>query len=215
MITPPGVATSRILLDAYTGGSVVFTPTVPLFRLNDDGSESVLYAASQIGAEVGPGRYVDLVATDAANVTPAPFQWRVQYGIEGLNEQPESVLINTPAGITQSLADLTPLDLAPSIVEVVTDADRRAAEAAAELAYEAQVGAEAARDSIIGGGAVTGREYSFTSAAQWSIAHALQRRPSVTLYDANGTVMDSDVDATTTSVVVTFPNPTTGTVVLT
>lgn len=54
-----------------------------------------------------------------------------------------------------------------------------------------------------------------TPSAQWSIVHSLQRRPQVAIYDATGTEVEADVVADATSVIITFPSPMTGSVVLT
>lgn len=51
--------------------------------------------------------------------------------------------------------------------------------------------------------------------ATWTIPHALGRRPSVALYDEHGVAMDTDVESSLTLTVVTFPEPTAGSAVLT
>lgn len=211
MALPPGVTTARLLLDAYGEGSVILSPTVPLFRLPEDGG-AALYPTKAIGALVGPGRYVDIVSTDA-NVTPKPFQWRIQYALEGLPEQPDSILFNAPAGSVQSLADLTPVDLAPSIVKVVSDEDRRAAEAAAAAAQDsALAAAESAAEAASGPGGSAGGEFP-RSGTSWSVTHNLGRRPVVELY-VNDERVFSKVTSTTTVAVAEFPTPQTGLMVV-
>lgn len=58
-----------------------------------------------------------------------------------------------------------------------------------------------------------------TAVAQWAFANPLGRLPNVEIYvsDGNGgyDVVDTDVDATTTQVTITFPEPTAGYAVLT
>lgn len=61
-----------------------------------------------------------------------------------------------------------------------------------------------------------GTEYSQLSPlATWTVPvpATLGRRPNVTVY-IDGEVVDTDISATSTQVVVTFPSPQTGTVVL-
>jgi len=52
-------------------------------------------------------------------------------------------------------------------------------------------------------------------AASWTVAHALGRIPTVTLYSVTGELVDTDITASTTAVTVSFPTPTAGTLVLT
>lgn len=61
---------------------------------------------------------------------------------------------------------------------------------------------------------ISGFEYTQTvAAATWTIPHALGRRPSVEVYAANERVM-ADIDASTTSVTITFAAPVSGSAVL-
>lgn len=64
----------------------------------------------------------------------------------------------------------------------------------------------------VGSGATA---YAQSSAlATWTIAHTLGRIPVVQVYDNFGAQVDPDIAATTTQVVITFPAPATGTVLL-
>lgn len=54
-----------------------------------------------------------------------------------------------------------------------------------------------------------------TPEAEWTITHGLGRRPLVAVYLATGEEVEADVVSDATQVVVTFPSPTAGSVVLT
>jgi len=61
-----------------------------------------------------------------------------------------------------------------------------------------------------------GVEYAVPSPqGTWTINHGLGRRPTVTIYLASGEEAEADVFSSATQVVVTFPIPTSGYVVLT
>lgn len=53
-----------------------------------------------------------------------------------------------------------------------------------------------------------------TPASTWIINHTLGHVPSVELYDASGNIFFSDVVASSTTVTVTFPSPTSGMAIL-
>ena len=80
-------------------------------------------------------------------------------------------------------------------------------------AVEVLQGAGAIFNFSGGPGAVTWVQA--TPAATWIIPHSLGRLPHVTLYDAGGTQIESDVTATTAVVNVVFPNALTGSAILT
>ena len=54
-----------------------------------------------------------------------------------------------------------------------------------------------------------------TPLATWTWPHPLGRLPQVTVYDQDGELVDPDIHATTGAVTVTWPDPRTGTAVLT
>jgi len=212
MDTPPGVATARLLLDTYSAGSVILSPTVPLFRVPEDGG-SALYPQGALGALVGPTRYVEIVATDA-NVAPSPFQWRIQYAIENLQNQPDSILFDAPAGSVQSLADLTPLDLAPSIVKVVSDEDRRDAELARDQARDyAMAAAESAAEAAGGPGGAGGGAFARTGQT-WFLTHGLGRLPVYQVWVGGQPLFVGNVTTTEQDITIQFPTPQTGVLVV-
>lgn len=195
------------------GGSVTFEPTVPVLR-----SSTGLYLAGRTVRLATLADPYALDATDDPELTPTPWQWRATFAIPGLPLAP--VVFDLPAGEPAvELFDLVSLAIAPSVVEVVSDADRRRAEAAALSALQDAERAEAAaaRAEAAGGGpgAAGGIEYpQLVPRATWTITHGLGRRPSVSVYDANGSQIETDVQATTTTATIAFPEPTVGSVVL-
>lgn len=66
-----------------------------------------------------------------------------------------------------------------------------------------------------GGGTGSGAQIhqQTTPTATWTVTHTFGRLPAVDLYIA-GVLVEADVEATTTSVTVTFPTPTAGYAVL-
>lgn len=119
------------------GGAVTLEPTAPVLR-RASGLE--LPGQTVRLSELRTGRL--LQATDDPGLTPSPWQWRATFSIPGLPLAP--VIFDLPASGRVDLFDLVSLALAPSVIEVVSDADRRRAEAAADRA-------EAAADSISDG----------------------------------------------------------------
>lgn len=66
-------------------------------------------------------------------------------------------------------------------------------------------------------GATTGAGGEVTFAqpvSTWGVAHPLGRKPTVTLYDTSGRVFYADVQATSTTVVVTLSEPRAGSMIL-
>lgn len=54
-----------------------------------------------------------------------------------------------------------------------------------------------------------------TPASEWTITHGLGRKPLVAIYLSTGEEVEADVVSDATQVVITFPSPTAGSVVLT
>lgn len=57
--------------------------------------------------------------------------------------------------------------------------------------------------------------YQYTPAATWLFRHPLGRIPSVTVYELDGTEMDTDVESTITTITLTFGQPSTGYIIVT
>ena len=56
--------------------------------------------------------------------------------------------------------------------------------------------------------------YQYTPAATWVFRHPLGRIPSVTVYELDGTEMDTDVEASVTTITLTFGTPSTGYIIV-
>lgn len=57
--------------------------------------------------------------------------------------------------------------------------------------------------------------FMYLPSATWAFQHPLGRVPQVALYDLDGQQMDTDIEATTTTVTLTFATPMSGYVILT
>ena len=116
----------------------------------------------------------------------------------------ESRLVTWTDAPTVAWADLTDVD--PATL----------APAAAPAAWDAQLAALQAQVAGIGVGNDPAFQYAQTvPSAQWTISHTFGRRPDVNVYLTTGERVITDVTASTTQVVITFPTPTAGYAVLT
>lgn len=118
-------------------GSVEIQTTVPVYRSFAPGGIARLYRRRwQARLYNGRVSFDDVLATtqDPGELQPSVFQLVARFDLR--NRPMAPVTFDLAEGETINLVDLVSIAAAPSVVEVVTDADRRAAEAAAARAAE-------------------------------------------------------------------------------
>jgi hypothetical protein len=116
-----------VVLDSTLRGIVAFTPSFDLFRVvGTDGEPDLIDVEAKVARLAGG--YVAVQLEDFTGATPTPAYWTAHFNVE---TDVDDVRFQVTAGATVNLADLVSLVTGPGIVVVVSDEDRRRAEAAA------------------------------------------------------------------------------------
>lgn len=193
-------------------GNVIFTPSIAWLV---SGSTETVILTKPVTGKVVDGVLLDasgknplrLFATDDPDVSAQGWTYTVREAFTGVTGRPDYSIAVPLSALTTGL-DLS--TVAPTAPSGGTGVSYVLLSAHTEL--ESRV---ATLEASTGSGGAGGVEHvQSTAAATWSIPHALARLPVVAVY-LDGIQVETDVAATATDVVLTFPAPTTGTAVLT
>jgi nucleoid-associated protein YgaU len=217
-------------------GSITFTPSVT--RIIDESPAipgepqvtSAVLGALPYRAKVVNGflstpatgaKWLYVISTDDPNANPRFTNYDVSYDLsdfEGRKVDLPTHSIAVPPylgdGDEVDLAQLIPPANAPAYGIPQAEAAANRAVAALAKAVRKVNGVTPDADGNVQVSVTSGTSYPFTNLSQVSLTHNLNRLPAVAVFDASGP-LDTDYTVTTTTAVITFPSPRSGTIILT
>lgn len=216
-LTPVRYGTvTATFVDPPEGLQVRFRPDLrqPIVRLTTV-SPPLTFALDEITATIDvDGQLLDPDGTPGVrlladpDLEPSAWTWHVRISSPTTAAVDFSVAISAGATVDLSTVVPVPPDLGAAL------ADWLQAVAAVNTARDAALAA--ITSTTAGPGNDPAFQFTQTDpSAQWTIPHAFGRRPDVDVYLTSGELVITDVSASATQVVVTFPTPTAGYAVLT